>query len=112
MEAIFLAITALILWQLYKKGLLTRFLNKSITPRESAPRENLKQERIASDGHIIPARDDISCARFGHRHEKSRDPEFPEEPFIVHDEPTEGYINLNGKTLKRSEADEYMRKHG
>ncbi len=71
------------------------------------------RERVASDGHTISAQDDISCARFGHDH--SHDPVqegFPEAQFIVHNEPQEGYINLNGKILKRSEADEYMRRHG
>ena len=70
-------------------------------------------EHYASDGHKISAEDDISCARFGHDH--SHDPKqegFPENQFIVHNEPQAGYINLNGKILKRSEADEYMRKHG
>ena len=70
-------------------------------------------ERIASDGHKISAKDDISCARYGHDHSHdTRQDGFPDAQFIVHDEPEEGYINLNGKILKRSEADEYMRKHG
>ncbi len=107
MEAIVLLVIAAILWQLQKKGKL-----KGIMTELFKPRQNFKNEQIASDGHRIPAKDDISCARFGHRHEKSADPDFPEAQFIVHNEPVEGYINLNGKILKRSEADEYMRKHG
>ncbi|MCR5675923.1 MAG: hypothetical protein K6G16_09465 [Lachnospiraceae bacterium] len=104
---ILLVVFGVVLWQLYKKGILKEFLKSSITPR---PRQGV--ERTASDGHKIPAADDISCARFGHRHEIPKDPAFPDAPFIVHEEPLEGYINLNGKILKRSEADEYMRKHG
>ena len=70
-------------------------------------------DRTASDGHTISAKDDISCARYGHDHSHGMKQDgFPEAQFIVHDEPEEGYINLNGKILKRSEADEYMRKHG
>ncbi len=70
-------------------------------------------ERVASDGHKISAEDDISCAKYGHDHSHDAKLEgFPDAQFIVHDEPQEGYINLNGKILKRSEADEYMRKHG
>ncbi len=70
-------------------------------------------ERIASDGHKISAEDDISCARFGHDHSHDdKQTIFPESQFIVHNEPQQGYINLNGKILKRSEADEYMRRHG
>ena len=69
--------------------------------------------RIASDGHRISAEDDISCARYGHDH--SNDPmqkDIPKEQFIVHNEPPEGYINLNGKIIKLTEADEYMNRHG
>ena len=80
------------------------------TERQNAAGEG--QARVASDGHVIPAKDDISCAKFGHHHEKKQDPLFPEAQFIVHNEPAEGYINLNGKLLRRSEADEYMRRHG
>ena len=70
-------------------------------------------ERIASDGHKINAKDDISCARYGHDHSRDMKQEgFPDAQYIVHNEPQEGYINLNGKILKRSEADEYMRRHG
>lgn len=70
-------------------------------------------ERVASDGHRIDAKDDISCARYGHDHSReARQNGFSDRPFIVHNEPAEGYINLNGKILKRSEADEYMRRHG
>ena len=82
--------------------------------RELAESAKKGVERIASDGHKISAEDDISCAWFGHDHSKDekQDNIFPDKQFIVHNEPQQGYINLNGKILKRSEADEYMRRHG
>ena len=104
---IYLVIMGVIVWRalMVDKNRRNRFRE-----RQNAAGEG--KARVASDGHTIPAKDDLSCARFGHQHKTTRDPMFPEAQFIVHNEPAEGYINLNGKILKRSEADEYMRKYG
>ena len=58
----------------------------------------------SSDGHALSGEQDITCRQFGHDH-----PEW-EEPatrYIVHDDPEEGYIILNGKKMKITEADQY-----
>ena len=57
---------------------------------------------MASDGHRVPKDQDISCRRFGHRHE-----EFDTPRFIPHDDLEEGYIILNGVRMKLTEADSY-----
>ncbi len=49
---------------------------------------------VSSDGHRIPRSKDITCeGQYGHNHGE-RVPRF-----IVHEEPTEGYCNLNGKIV-------------
>ena len=57
---------------------------------------------FASDGHRVPADQDISCRRFGHQHE-----EFDTPRYIPHTDPEDGYIVLNGVMMKLSEADRY-----
>ena len=57
---------------------------------------------MASDGHRVPKDQDISCRRFGHRHD-----EFDTPRFIPHDDLEEGYIILNGVRMKLTEADSY-----
>jgi hypothetical protein len=57
---------------------------------------------MASDGHRVPKDQDISCRRFGHKHE-----EFDTPRFIPHDDLEEGYIILNGVRMKLTEADSY-----
>lgn len=82
--------------------------NKSNTSRwhtEKAPGLSSAFRRPRStDGHALKKEQDITCRQFGHRH-----PEW-EEPatrYIVHDDPEDGYIILNGKMMKRTEADAY-----
>ncbi|MCR5093879.1 MAG: hypothetical protein K6B72_07900 [Lachnospiraceae bacterium] len=104
----FIFIFGYILWRAQKVDKTQ--LRQKFSELQNAASEG--QKKVASDGHVIPAKDDISCARYGHQHKKIKDPAFPEAQFIVHNEPPTGYINLNGKMLKRSEADEYMRKYG
>ncbi len=72
---------------------------KQVTLAERARKIGLP---VADDGHVIRREDDISCRRFGHRH-----PEEDTLRFIPHDDPTEGYIILNGKRMLLSEADAY-----
>ncbi len=47
---------------------------------------------------------DISCRQYGHDHKGVDD---TLGRFIVHDEPEDGYILLNGVKLRISEADDY-----
>ena len=57
---------------------------------------------LASDGHRMSGEDDVSCRRFGHRHE-----EFDTPRYIPHDDPEDGFIILNGVKMRLSDADRY-----
>lgn len=51
---------------------------------------------LSDDGHTIPYKDDITCeAKDGHSHPTSNQPRY-----IVHEEPEDGYVVLNGKKVK------------
>ncbi len=57
---------------------------------------------VASDGHKIPHSKDITCeGQYGHDHGK-----MPPR-FIVHEEPTLGYCNLNGKIVALKDCWKY-----
>ena len=58
----------------------------------------------SSDGHWIRGEQDITCRQYGHNHSGSVE---PQSRYIVHEEPTDGYIVLNGKKMLRTEADKY-----
>ncbi|SDL75344.1 hypothetical protein SAMN04487833_13022 [Sarcina sp. DSM 11001] len=68
----------------------------------TASRRPSANRPLASDGHRVPSDQDISCRRFGHKHE-----EFETPRFIPHSDPEEGYIILNGIKMKRGDADRY-----
>lgn len=68
----------------------------------AASRRPSANRPLASDGHRVPRDQDISCRRFGHKHE-----EFDTPRFIPHSDPEEGYIILNGIKMKRGDADRY-----
>ncbi len=54
---------------------------------------------ISDDGHRIPKKQDITCyGEYGHDH-----PEDVQPRYIVHEEPVEGYVILNG--IKRKLED-------
>ena len=63
-----------------------------------------KRPSRASDGHFVTGEQDITCRQFGHDHP---DREEPAARYIVHDDPEEGYISLNGKKMRITEADKY-----
>ena len=63
-----------------------------------------KRAARSSDGHWLRGEQDITCRQFGHNHPRSVE---PQSRYIVHEEPTEGYIVLNGKKMLRTEADKY-----
>ncbi len=47
---------------------------------------------IADDGHVIPFENDITCeTAYGHNHAATG-----ERRYIVHEDPPEGYVVLNG----------------
>ena len=58
----------------------------------------------STDGHTLRKDQDITCRRFGHRHSELEE---PSTRFIVHDDIEDGYIILNGKKMRRTEADAY-----
>lgn len=63
-----------------------------------------KRPSRASDGHVMKGEQDISCRQFGHDHPEWEE---PSARYIVHDDPEEGYIILNGKKMRITEADKY-----
>lgn len=70
-------------------------------------RKTGRRRTIAGDGHVIPPKNDITCeGKDGHVHA----PLSPSEQkdygprYIVHDDPEEGYVVLNGVMRKISEC--------
>ncbi len=58
---------------------------------------SFKRRTIAHDGHVIPRKNDITCeTAYGHNHGTTQE----DRRFIVHEDPPEGYVVLNG--VKRS----------
>lgn len=58
-------------------------------------KKNLQKPFVkSSDGHIVPKEDDLTCDTvYGHQHSQAN--EFGRR-YIVHEEPEEGYVVLNG----------------
>lgn len=65
---------------------------------------NKRRPVKASDGHILKGVRDITCRQFGHNHPEWEE---PESRYIVHDDPEDGFIILNGKKMRITEADQY-----
>ncbi|MBR3346395.1 MAG: hypothetical protein IKG37_04890 [Solobacterium sp.] len=65
------------------------------------------RKTIAADGHVIPKQNDITCeGKEGHVHEplsSSQQKDYGPR-YIVHDDPAEGYVVLNGVMRKISEC--------
>ena len=60
-----------------------------------------KKKTISSDGHVVPKKQDLTCeTEFEHKHPQTN--EFGRR-YIVHEEPEEGYVVLNG--IKRKISD-------
>ena len=56
----------------------------------------------SSDGHIVPKVEDLTCeTKYGHNH--GTDPE-RQPRYIVHEEPQQGYVILNGVKRKISDC--------
>ena len=83
-------------------------VKKSLPKRENSQRSGRVKPRpvkpsktVSSDGHVIDPENDPTCAKYGHVHEEVK------HRYIVHDEPVEGYVNLNGKLISLKEAAKY-----
>lgn len=61
-------------------------------------------ESFSSDGCKIPPEQDLTCRRYGHKHETGYD-KLPR--YIVHEEPTKGYVILNGKKVRLKDCWKY-----
>lgn len=58
---------------------------------------------VSSDGHAIPAKDDITCANIEeHYHAPRGYDKLPR--YIVHEEPELGYVILNGKKRRLTDC--------
>ncbi len=60
-----------------------------------------RRRTVSSDGHTVPPSEDLTCERYGHDHSEST--EFGRR-YIVHEEPEDGYVILNGVKRKISEC--------
>ena len=84
------------------------FKNKSFTDKwhtERIPGTGLFGRSVrTSDGHSLSDEQDITCRQFGHNHPAWEEPGMR---YIVHDDPEEGFIILNGKKMRVTEADKY-----
>ncbi|MCR4590419.1 MAG: hypothetical protein K5668_06335 [Lachnospiraceae bacterium] len=75
------------------RGMHPTTINKSSAPPRPAQAYRTKPT-VSSDGHRIPHSKDITCeGQYGHDHGN-----MPPR-YIVHEEPTMGYCNLNGKIV-------------
>ena len=84
-----------------QKGPHPTTINKSSSPQKSAVNRP-KGPVVASDGHRIPPSKDITCeGQYGHDHGNTT------PRFIVHEEPTLGYCNLNGKIVALKDCWKY-----
>jgi len=71
-------------------------------PQPDGVRRKGSRKTVASDGHTIPRSKDITCeGQYGHDHGE-RVPRF-----IVHEEPTLGYCNLNGRIVALKDCWKY-----
>lgn len=112
-----LGILGVVIWLLVMKLLKKKEGTKDAVSRNSASRSanrwhteklpgagSSRRPVRASDGHILSEMRDITCRQFGHNHSKWAE---PATRYIVHDDPEQGYIILNGKKMRISEADKY-----
>jgi hypothetical protein len=61
-----------------------------------------KGKTISSDGHAVAPGEDLTCEnQYGHHHDRING----QEPrYVVHSEPTSGYVVLNGVKRKLSDC--------
>ena len=60
----------------------------------SATRNKRRNHTISSDGHVVPASQDLTCeSLYGHDHHSVPG---TQRRYVVHEDPEEGYVILNG----------------
>jgi hypothetical protein len=60
-----------------------------------------KKRTRSDDGHAVPRRQDLTCEKkYGHQH-----PDDGTHRYIVHEDPEEGYVILNGVKRKIKDCD-------
>ena len=98
MEAVifYLIAMAVIIFNVYKKK------NAQGKGRKDGAQSARRRPARSTDGHVLRGKKDITCRQFGHNH-----PEDDMPRFIVHDDPEDGFIILNGVKMRISEADRY-----
>ena len=81
-----------------KKGI--RSMGETTQKNYRSNFSNLNVRRtVSSDGHVVPKKDDFTCeGKEGHYHEPQSE-EFGQR-YIVHEEPENGYVVLNGKMIR------------
>lgn len=99
---IWLIVICLLLRRLSKKA--KRGNPKGKTGTGAKGTKAARRPARSTDGHVLRGEQDITCRQFGHRHNEEEE---PATRFIVHDDPEDGYILLNGKKMRISEADRY-----
>ncbi len=77
---------------------------KSYTQMRSILGSGSNTRARSTDGHVLSKDQDITCRKYGHRHSRREEPEMR---FLVHDDPEQGYILLNGVKMRITEADQY-----
>ena len=65
-------------------------------------KKNPRRPVISSDGHEVPEAQDLTCDRYGHVHEPQTN-EFGRR-YVVHEDPEEGYVILNGVKRKLTDC--------
>ncbi len=57
---------------------------------------------VSSDGHVVEPSQDLTCDRYGHRHlgNTAKDNADYGRQYIVHNDPEDGYVILNGVMRK------------
>lgn len=67
-----------------------------------ASKKKQRGRQISSDGHVVQKSQDFTCeTNYGHEHDAPQ--ESFERRYIVHEDPEEGYVVLNG--IKRKLED-------
>ena len=75
-------------------GTIISIASRSSKVRSAVLLNNKKRRTVSDDGHYVSPSDDLTCeTTAGHRHENSG--EFGQR-YIVHNEPEDGYVVLNG----------------
>lgn len=70
------------------------FLTALLSASAARRRNYSRSVTVAHDGHRIPQENDVTCeGQYGHDHSSGA---LPEKRYIVHEEPEEGYVILNG----------------